>query len=357
MAGVPVKSADDYLQKLIAEGFKVAVCEQLEDPKDAKKRGPKAVVKRDVVRLITPGTLTEDNLMDVKRANWLLALHPVAGSSGDDAVAMAWADISTGQFHLDTVSQMRLSAELSRLDPAEILIKDEQEDAKTGFENLLKHYSRAITKIDKTLFGKKLADKLACETFNVQSLEGLGHFSEGEWQASAALLSYIHRTQAGSMPPLARPRRDNASQTMIIDTVTRQSLEILRDTHDRARGSLLGAIDKTMTSSGSRLLAMRLTAPLTDVEEIDARLDGVGFFVDALDLRTQIRASLKTCPDMMRALSRLVLNRGGPKDLKVLQKALLTTRNILNCLDGHASPMDRPELVNTLENIFILSAF
>jgi DNA mismatch repair protein MutS len=351
MAGVPVKAADDYLQKLIAEGFKVAVCEQLEDPREAKKRGSKAVVRRDVVRLITPGTLTEDNLLDGRRANWLLALKRLAPHHGENegAVALAWADISTGQFHMDTVSDDRFASELSRIEPAEILLEEED----TSLDTILAPTDYPLARLDSGQFSKKIVHKLAERYFKVQALESLGHFTDGEWQAAAALLSYIDRTQAGSLPPLSRPQRDNTSKTMRIDAVTRQSLELLRDNAQGTKGSLLAALDQTMTSAGSRLLAQRLTSPLTDIDRVNHRLDGIAFFLDQPGLRADLRLILKNCPDMMRALSRLVLNRGGPRDLKVLQKALHCVHDLVGCFNTQTRAELLPELVEDIHTSLV----
>ena len=318
MCGVPVHSAQTYLQRLIKKGFRVAVCEQTESPAEAKKRGYKSVVRREIVRLVTPGTLTEDDLLDARGSNYILALSRT--TAGDHA--LAWADISTGGFWVCAATPERISSELSALSPREIILPEaiyQDADVMAG----LPLEGAALTPLAGTKFDVRAGERRLKERFEVGSLDGFGAFTKAEISASGALLDYLELTQAGSPVQLSPPRRREASGYLAIDPATRASLEIERTQQGRRQGSLLSVIDKTMTGAGARLLADRLARPLIDVGEINARLDGVNFFTEQAQLRRYISDSLKSVGDMARAVSRLALGRGGPRDLKIIGAGLL----------------------------------
>ncbi|MCQ0988844.1 DNA mismatch repair protein MutS [Jiella marina] len=320
MAGVPVVSADDYLQKLIALGHRVAVCEQVEDPAEAKKRGSKSVVKRDVVRLVTPGTITEEALLEPGRANYLMTLARLGGGE-NPSYALAWADLSTGLFRTAEVSRDRLEAEIAAVEPSEIVVAEPVFHA-PDMQPVLRRFGRTARPEPQTFFDGATAEEKICRFFQVTTLEGLGRFSRVELSAAAALIAYLGKTQLSARPMLQRPARVSQGSIMEIDPATRASLEITRTLAGRRQGSLLATIDRTVTGAGARLLAGRLSAPLTDPETIGSRQDSLAFFLDEPDLRRNLRKALAGLPDGERALSRLALQRGGPRDLAGIRDCL-----------------------------------
>ncbi len=323
MCGVPVHSHDVYLAKLIRSGFKVAVCEQLEDPAEAKKRGSKSVVKRDVVRLITPGTLTEDALLDARAHNYLAAMAQVRGESADHW-GLAWLDVSTGDFSIQLVGQGSLGATLARLNPGELLVSDRVlGDAATMAT--LEAWKNVLSPLPSPRFDSDNARKRLERLFNVGTLDAFGVFTRAEVAAAGVLVDYVELTQKGKLPRLSAPQRFAEGAVMEIDAATRRNLELTETLSGNKRGSLLDVIDRTVTGAGARLLAARLGAPLTDPVAINARLDGVEFFANASAARTEVRDLLKVCPDLERALSRLSLGRGGPRDLAAVRDGLTQT--------------------------------
>ena len=322
MCGVPIERADEYLHKLIALGFRVSVCEQLEDPAEARKRGPKSVVRRDVTRLVTPGTLTEEALLDARRENLLLALARARSGSGEDdyAYALAFTDMSTGSFRVAETSRTDLAGDLARIDPAEILVSDALlEDA--GLKALLRDFP-AVTPLPRQSFDGANAEKRLTAFFEVAFLEAFGSFSRAELTAAAAIVAYVERTQLGSRPALLRPVKEAAGALMVIDAGTRANLELTRTTSGERRGSLLAALDRTVTAAGARLLARRLSEPSTDLALIRARHDALAFLGEEESLRAALRQRLAAAPDMARALTRLALGRGGPRDLAAVGDGL-----------------------------------
>ena len=316
MCGVPVHAAEAYLARLIKKGFRVAVCEQMEDPAEAKKRGAKSVVKRDVVRLVTPGTLTEDSLLDSKRNNFLAALAEAAGSLG-----LAWLDLSTGEFVAQSVTPEGLPAALARVAPGELLIADKLL-ARPDVAAAANEGSGALTPRPSSLFDSENARRRLQELYGVAALDAFGAFGRAELAAAGALVDYVELTQKGRMPALAPLRQLAPRAVMEIDAATRRNLELLQGPDGGRDGSLLAVIDRTLTGAGARLLAARLAAPLTDVARIRRRHDAVGFFVQSRNLREDVRAVLGRLPDMARALSRLGVGRGGPRDLAAIRDAL-----------------------------------
>jgi DNA mismatch repair protein MutS len=316
MCGVPVHSHEAYLARLIRHGFKVAVCEQVEDPAEAKKRGAKAVVRREIVRLVTPGTLTEDTLLDARRHNYLAALAEAGRRLG-----LAWLDISTGEFSVQPVEPPRLAAALARLDPGELLVSERLLQRQDLFE-CFAEWRSAMTPLPNGRFDSENARRRLETVYGVRALDGFGSYGRAELAAAGALVDYVDLTQKGRLPRLSPPRRVAEGAALEIDAATRRNLELDRTLAGERRGSLLGTVDRTVTGAGARLLAARLAAPLTDPAVIARRLDMVQFFVEERPLREAVRAELRRCPDMERALSRLTLGRGGPRDLAAVRDAL-----------------------------------
>jgi DNA mismatch repair protein MutS len=325
MCGVPVERADDYLARLIATGHRVSVCEQIEDPAEAKKRGPKSVVRRDVVRLVTPGTITEERLLDPARANCLLAIVRMQGA--DAAYGFAAVDISTGAFSVSATDETRLHAEISRIDPAEI-IAHEDLCRDPLFARPIADMRIALTPIGRDPGDKASAERRLCDYFGLATLEGLGTFSRAEIAASALVISYVERTQRGARPALSPPTHARSETRIEIDAATRANLELTRTLSGTREGSLIAAIDLTVTPGGSRLLAERLAAPLTMTESIKQRLDTIAMLVEDRSLRADLRAKLKSTPDLVRPLSRLSLQRSGPRDLAALRDGLFSAAAI-----------------------------
>jgi DNA mismatch repair protein MutS len=320
MCGVPIERSDEYLHRLIAQGHRVAVCEQLEDPAEARKRGNKSVVRRDVVRLVTSGTLTEDSLLDAKRNNFLLAIARSRTSATEDRFALAWIDISTSEFNVAECERTGLAAAIARIEPGEIIVAD------PVFSDVeLSPYLRslpAVTPLTRDVFDGATAERRLAAFFGVATTASFGAFSRIELTAAAAAVTYVERTQIGKRPPLSPPVREAAGATLAIDQATRANLELIRTLSGERRGSLLAAIDRTVTAAGSRLLAQRLAAPLTDPKEIAHRLDAVSAFVEDSAMRRDLRGSLKTVPDLARALARIVVGRGGPRDLAAIRDGI-----------------------------------
>ncbi|MDE4275319.1 DNA mismatch repair protein MutS [Phaeobacter gallaeciensis] len=334
MCGVPVHAAEGYLLTLIRKGFRVAVGEQLESPAEAKKRGSKSVVKRDVVRLVTPGTLTEDSLLEARRHNFLVSYSELR-----DEAALAWADISTGAFHVMPIARVRLSPELARLAPSELIVADGASFDAT--RPLADEYKIPLTPLGKASFDSTAAEKRICTLFNVGALDGFGTFTRAEVSAMGALIDYLEITQKGKLPLLQPPVQEAQDRVVQIDASTRASLELTRSLSGGRAGSLLSVVDRTVTPGGARLLEQRMASPSRTLDVISARLAALDFAVEATQLSQDIRAALRKTPDLDRALSRLALERGGPRDLAAIRNGLVQAETIAEMCEGQ----DLPELI------------
>jgi len=342
MCGVPVHTADDYLQRLIAGGFRVAVCEQTEDPAEAKKRGAKAVVRRDVVRLVTPGTITESNLLEVGRHNYLSALFRYPQGVGEAGQwAIASLDISTGDFVIGSVADVDLAGELARLGPSEVLVPDvifgdEQ------IERAIEFCAASSTPVPKSSFDSSSGMRDLKAGLGVSEIEGFGSFTKPELAAAGAVLRYVELTQIGRRPHLKPPVRFGSETALVIDAATRRNLEIARTTSGERGGSLLHAVDRTVTPAGARLLAGVIASPLRESTAIAARLDAVSFFLERAELRDRLREALRQAPDLARALSRLTFARGGPRDLGAVRDTLTSARACAQLLAEAGAPTGLP---------------
>src|SRR5947207_3388932 len=291
MCGVPIHAADHYLQRLIALGHRVAVCEQLEDPAEARKRGGKSVVRRDVVRLVSPGRLTEDTLLDARRNNYLCAIARARASAGEESrFALAWIDMSTGEFRIAECDRAGLATDIARLEPGEIIVSD----ALYGDAELAPYLRSlpAVSPLARDVFDGATAERRLASYFAVATTDAFGALSRLELTAAAACITYVERTQLGQRPPLSPPQRDAQGASMAIDAATRANLELMRTLAGEPKGSLLSAIDRTTTAAGFRLLAQRLAAPLTDPAVITQRLESVEAFSADPALRSDMRARL-----------------------------------------------------------------
>ena len=277
-AGVPVHAADDYLQRLIALGFRVAVCEQVENPAEAKKRGPKSVVRREVKRLVTPGTLTEEKLLDPSNSNFLCALARIKSSSESNNLALAWIDISTGTFQLVETSSNKLAAELARIDPKELILA-ESVFHDPALKSLFDMVKFEVSPQPSVLFESATAAKRLADYFDVKTLDGFASFSRVEIAAASAIVAYIEKTQIGERPSISRPHRETSGGSLFIDAATRTNLELTKTLSGEKKGSLLTCIDRTVTGGGARLLRERMNSPLTNPDAISARQDEIAFML------------------------------------------------------------------------------
>jgi len=348
MCGVPVHAADAYLSRLIRKGFRVAVCEQTEDPAEAKKRGGKAVVARAVVRIVTPGTLTEDALLDARDANLLAALARVR-ADGDHALGLAYADVSTGAFQVEAVDATGLAAALARLAPSELVLHEGllTDDV---VADAISNAGTPLTPLRASAFDSAAAQRRLEALYGVAALQGFGDFTRAQIAAAGALVDYVTLTQAGRAPALEPPCAGRPADLMAIDAATRTSLELTHsatasgrggDIVPRRAGSLLAAMDMTVTAAGARELKARVAAPLAQAAAINQRLAAVSLFVEQPGLRAALRGHLRAVPDLERALARLALGRGGPRDLAAVAAALAGAAAVARSLDPAAG--DAPD--------------
>ncbi len=329
MCGVPVHAAEEYLQRLIGLGYRVAVCEQTENPAEAKKRGSKAVVRRDVVRLVTPGTVTEEKLLDPSRSNYLATLVRIRKGEDASEMAIAWVDISTGSFHIIQISQAELGATLARIEPRELVLSETlYQDPE--LRNLILLEDAALSIELPGFFDSQMASERLKSEFGVKALDGFGNFTKAEVSAAGAILAYVEKTQIAERPALMRPVREEAGDTLFIDAATRTNLELMRTLSGEKKGSLFQAIDMTVSGAGGRLLAERMMSPLKSPAAIEERQDSIAELVGAPELQEDLRVAIKQMPDMPRALSRLSLNRGGPRDLAAIRTGMEVAELLLN---------------------------
>jgi len=349
MCGVPVHSAEGYLLTLIRKGFRVAVCEQMESPAEAKKRGYKSVVRREVVRLVTPGTLTEEALLEARRHNYLAAYAEIR-----DGAALAWVDISTGAFHVMALPTVRLAPELARLSPSELIVSETNE---RELRHLVSDFDLSLTGLARSAFDSTSAETRICDLFKIATLDAFGSFSRAEVSAMGALIEYLEITQKGKLPLLRPPQRESENRTVQIDAATRRNLELTQGLTGGRTGSLLAILDRTCTAAGARLMERRISSPSRVLDVVLDRLDAVSFGYSDVRLTQNVRNALRKVPDLDRALSRLSLDRGGPRDLAAIRNGLAQAeqlavafadtdlpallKNAVSGLTGHDDLMDR----------------
>ena len=340
MCGVPFHAAEGYLLTLIRKGFRVAVCEQLENPAEAKKRGSKSVVRRDVVRLVTPGTLTEESLLDARRHNFLAAYNVVR-----DEAALAWVDISTGAFRVMSCPPVRLGPELARLAPREVVLSEANY---RDCAEVVTESSASPTELGRAAFDSTGAEKRLLDLYKIGSLDAFGSFSRAELGAMGAIVEYLDITQKGKLPLLRPPVKELAQGTMQIDAATRRNLELTHSLSGGRDGSLLSVIDRTVTAGGGRLLERRISSPSRTLSEINTRLDAVRFLVDQRRICENTREFLRNVPDIDRALSRLGLERGGPRDLGAIRNGLAAANDLADSLSQSDLPAKLAEASSSL---------
>ncbi len=354
MCGVPFHAYESYLAKLIRQGYKVAICEQVEDPKEAKKRGAKSVVKREVIRLVTAGTLTEDHLLDSKKNNFLLSF-----AKSGDVLGISWVDVSTGDFYTQDVNLKDkneasvLSMVLARLNPVEILVSDSFLQNPKIF-GVLNEYREQLSVLPQARFNYDNALKRLQDVYEVHSLEVFGSFSKPEIIAAGLLIDYIENTQKGRIPRIEKPIKLHENKVIEIDGATRRSLELTESLTGDKNACLFGVLDRTITGAGGRLLHSRVANPLLDIKEINNRLDVIEFFMENNSVREDFREILRACPDIERAVSRISLGRGGPRDLANIGQGLDIVPKIKNLLADFSQKPDAQmikELPKALQDI------
>ena len=351
MCGVPFHAADVYLGRLIRQGFRVAICEQIEDPVEARKRGSKSVVKRAVARVITPGTVTEDSLLDSRSNNYLACVTLV-----HETLSVAWVDVSIGDLQTQHLEPDQLGTVLARISPTEILVPEKLSRQGEDFENIglqLNDWRANLTILPNSRFDSANGIKRLEKLYNVATLDSFGSFSRSELSACGALVDYLELTQQGKLPRLNRPVKWRLDRTLEIDVATRTNLELLRKLSGQKKGSLLDCIDKTQTGSGARLLANRLSGPSKEVDTINARLDAVDYFFESEQLREKVRETLKVTPDIERALSRLVVDRGGPRDLRAVCDGLYASAVLSKLIKNYKKDLSHlpSDIANNIEQL------
>jgi len=348
MCGVPYHAYESYMAKLIKAGYKVAVCEQMENPEEAKKRGSKSVVRREVIRLVTPGTLTEDTLLDARKNNYILSI-----AKQNNVYGFAWIDLSTGEFYTQETSFNsamechELAGVLARLAPGEILTADSLLE-KPDLFSLFNEYREKLSVLPAARFNTNNALKRLLNFYQVQTLDSFGNFGRVEVTSAGVLLDYIANTQKIQMPRIARPLKIIYSKYMEIDASTRQSLDLTEGPHG---ASLISVIDRTVSACGARMLVSRLANPLLDIEEINGRYDVIDFFMRHNDVRDNLRQKLKGFPDAERAVARLSAKRGGPRDLYSILVALSVIPRLRSLIKAYKKIDVVDELPPAVENI------
>lgn len=346
MCGVPAHSHVQYLDKLVKAGYKVAICEQLETPEEAKKRGYKSVVRREVVRIITPGTIIEDSILNPAASNFLCAIAKQL-----DEICISISDITTGKLFLIKSSTATLEIELARFNPSEVIISDKIYSEKK-IQDALKNYAQKVSTRADSLFEVSRSERMITDFYKVAHVDGILNLTALEKIALGSLFEYLSFTQKQNMPHLRAPTRLETAHYMSIDPATMRSLEIKESYSASRKHSLLGVIDLTITASGSRLLDFYLSSPLVNPIAINKRLDAVTFFVEQAQMRSKLREVLKGIPDLERALSKIWINKSTPKEVvsirEGLKKALQLAELIL--FAGVELPLGITGLSNRIAN-------
>lgn len=344
MCGVPFHAAESYLARLIKQGFRVAVSEQM-GSESLPKTGGKALMRRDVVRIITPGTVTEETLLDAKSNNFIMAVD--ANVDVGKGLAVSVFDLSTGEFCVEELEPSDLQSALSRYAPSEILLKDSFAND-VRFKSVLEAYRQRIVVLSHASFGVELGKSHLKRVLHVSELEGFGAFTSLDYAVMAAVVDYTLLTQKGQFPRIDAPRKVVLSNGLEIDPATRRNFELIQTLSGQKKGSLLSLMDRTVTSAGGRLLGQRLNAPLSDVGEINGRLDAVEWFFHQDEMQAILRDHLRHVGDMERSLSRLKLGRGGPRDMAVVAQTLKVGTQIYQALAQEKLPQKIRQALQSL---------
>lgn len=343
MCGVPFHAYMPYLEKLTKKKYKIAICEQVETPEQAKIRGgSKALVKREVVRIVTPGTLTEEVLLDASINNFLLSIY-----NDIDNIGLSWLDISTGEIFTQSTNRNNLFSIVAKIKPNEILVSNYLEE-NDFLDSLKKNIDCTITPTLANKLNSKKAEKLICMHYGIKSLNSFGKFNSEEVLACWFLLDYVSMTQKRKLPTISFPRSIKSDSSMMIDASTRKSLEINQNMSGSLKGSLIGSINMTLTAVGARRLDKDLSSPLTNINEINARLDMIEYFKDEEKLRKETREILKSSADVDRAKARISLSRGGPRDLKSIYLGINSAQRLGGVIKNNSNTKKPPQSMKEL---------
>ena len=346
MCGVPFHSADNYLPRLIKKGFNVAVCEQTETPEQVKASGKKGPLKREVVRIISPGTITEDNLLESTTNNFLGAIINL-----NNSISISWVDVSTGSFKSRNFNKKNnqinqnqlLNNFLLRMNFSELLISEQMK-----LDFIAEEWHSIIKRQPSNIFHYSSSMRQICSYYSIVSLDGIGVFSDGEIITAGVLLSYLNLTQCGKIPILSMIKSENENSFLEIDYFTQKSLEIVKNLSGKSEGSLISCIDDTITSSGARLLKQRIVEPFYDIKQINEQYDLIDWFLKNRQCALQYKNNLKNIPDLERSLSRISSLRGSPKDLVLISKGFLNIYEIYEDLTKFNKDLKKPNILNTI---------
>jgi DNA mismatch repair protein MutS len=339
MCGVPFHAYENYLHKLINNGYKVAICEQMESPEEAKKRGYKEVVRRDVVRIVTAGTLIEDELLNARESNYLASVSQL-----NNELSIAWIEISTGEFNVLQSSKDNLNADLARLNAKELLLSDKL-FIDNDLSSILREHKSILSPQASSMFEAIKTENKLKEFYEVTTLSAFGDFTRSQISACGSLIEYIQLTQKGVLPRITAPKIFKSSNFMFIDSSTRRNLEITKTLSGEKKGSLLNIIDRTITAPGSRLQLQYINTPLAYSFAVNERLDGTEYFFKNTQITNELREILTKIPDIERALSRVCMNKCGPKDLAAIRDGLNESKNIGQLFQLFSSIV-KPSIIN-----------
>ncbi|KGB27994.1 DNA mismatch repair protein MutS [Candidatus Liberibacter solanacearum] len=345
MCGIPVHTSNHYIQKLIKIGHRIALCEQIETPLEAKKRDKKSLVRRNVVRLVTPGTITEDQLLSPTDSNYLMAVARIRTEW-----AIAWIDISTGVFKISKSNRNRLISDIMRIDPREVIFSEE-ELLNSEYKSLFETLGNISIPQPCVFFDNAVAENRIVDYYGITTMDTFGSFSQSEKTAAAAAISYIKKTQLVDKPTIGYPEREDIKSILFIDSAARSNLEILHTLSGSREGSLLKNIDYTLTGGGGRLFAERIASPLTNPQKINIRLDSINFFLKNPELVKSIQTILKSSPDIPRALSRLKIERGEPRDIAVVRNGIRSGIDMLDAISKKEIPEELRDAVKKLQKL------
>jgi len=345
MCGVPVHAYETYLIKLIASGLKIAVCEQMESPEDAKKRGHKGPLERDVVRIITPGTITEETLLNKRQNNFIVSLSLPFKNS----ITAAYIDISTQEFFIESLLLNNMQNIIDRLNPSELLIPDVLLENST-YPFLYNQYRSILNPVPKARFNTKTNTQKLCDQYDVNVLDAFC-LSESAIQAAGILLDYIATTQKKALDYFPRPTRVDTDLFLHLDPSSRRSLEIVRTQNGATKGSLLSHMDMTKTAAGGRLLYQRLLNPLQCIKTLNHRYDQIDFFLQHADMNSALEKTLNAAPDLERCLGRLSLGRAFPRDLGAVRESLRQSHNLITLLKDDSPFQALPKIYTKLPGL------
>jgi DNA mismatch repair protein MutS len=342
MCGVPFHALENYLNKLLEEGFKVVICEQMETPEEAKKRaGYKAVVRREVTRIITAGTLIEESLLDCGKPNYLATI--VIGKINS---SVCYLDLSTSKIFVVNCSSDQLISEIERIKPSEVLLSEKfrSETIATNIERALN--IRITFQVD-SFFAEKKSIKIIENYYNINSINAIGELDSNQISSVGSAIEYISLTQKANLPKLPFPKILNSQKFMIIDSGTRRNLELTSSINGNAKGSLFHAINHTITKGGSRLLYDYLSTPLVEIFKINLRIDITNFFFKNIQLTVNIRKIMVKLSDLERCFTRIQMQRGSPRDLLSIRDTILISEEIMSCFIAHQA-IDLPENIEKI---------